>query len=157
LYAEPVADPVRGFYFEEPEEFEKKASKNQDYNVQFIDGSDLDCELFKVLDVGPETIPEFFNAVEEWDDYNKLRVIIYIRELGSSWDLSRDDPNDLYIDIYMEYSLEDLAKEFVAEGIFGDVSSSLTPFIDYEELGRYLSYDYTETVVGGMKVVYRAH
>lgn len=50
---------------------------------------------------------------------------------------------------YSGMTLEDVAREFVDEGLFGDVSDTLKKYIDYEQLGNDLSYDgYTECLNG---------
>ena len=45
-------------------------------------------------------------------------------------------------------SFEELAEIFVDDGLFGEISENLKNYIDYEAIGRDLSYDYTKTENG---------
>jgi antirestriction protein len=46
--------------------------------------------------------------------------------------------------VYQADSWEDLAEQFVNEGVYGEIPESLQSYIDYEAIGRDLNYDYDE-------------
>lgn len=72
LYAQPYDISAHGFYFRSLEEFTDKSSNLlnhygdlvEEFEIQFIDGDDLDCELFKALSVHQGTIGDYFNACD---------------------------------------------------------------------------------------------
>lgn len=74
-----------------------------------------------------------------------------------------DDGNDLdyvfanYEDcqIYEVDSYTTLAEQFCDEGLFGNIPEHLSSYIDYESMGRDLSYDYNEGEVDGVTYFYR--
>ena len=57
LHAQPYDLSATGFYFEAVEEFDAKAKANrndygqqvEEYEIQFIDGDDIDCDLAKAI------------------------------------------------------------------------------------------------------------
>jgi len=48
------------------------------------------------------------------------------------------------IEVYEVSSFSALAEQFVDDGLFGDVPSNLINYLDYDAIGRDLSFDYTE-------------
>ncbi|MEP3346296.1 MAG: antirestriction protein ArdA, partial [Litoreibacter sp.] len=58
-------------------------------------------------------------------------------------------------DIYHARSMKDLAEEFVAEGLFGDIPDHLAHYIDYDAIARDLAVDYSEVNVAGDFLIYR--
>lgn len=52
--------------------------------------------------------------------------------------------------LHENQSMEDIAENYVEEGLFGDVNEKLSYYIDYERLGRDIMLDggYTETKYG---------
>lgn len=49
-------------------------------------------------------------------------------------------------------SYEELAKIFVYDGLFGEIPEHLKNYIDYEAIGKELSYDYTQTENGMLMI-----
>lgn len=96
------------------------------------------------------------DAVVEWSEDEKLRAIIAIGECGYEFDLSSDDLNALDVEIYHFDSLEELAMEFVEDGILGDIPEALERYIDYAPLARELAVNYTEAEIAGHRHIYRA-
>ncbi len=95
------------------------------------------------------------DALEDWTDDQKTRAILAIGECGCAFDLGTDCPDDLEVDVYYLDSLRDLAIEFVAEGIMGEIPDALEIYFDYDALARDLGVDYTETTVAGQRLIYR--
>jgi antirestriction protein len=46
--------------------------------------------------------------------------------------------------VHVADSFEDLAYQFVQEGLYGEIPDSISSYVDYEKMGRDLSYDYQE-------------
>ena len=77
--------------------------------------------------------------------------------------LMLDEGNDLeyvfsnYDDCsyYVVNSYTELAELFCDDGLFGDIPKHLENYIDYEAMGRDLSYDYSEGEVDGVTYFYR--
>lgn len=164
LHAQPYDLSATGFYFESLEEFQAKATKArnaygapvEEFEIQFIDGEDIDCALAKAWAIHQADIGPYFDAVDGWEDHDKIKLIIAVGEVGYSFDAETVSPDDFDIDIYHARSMNELAEEFVAEGLFGDIPDHLSHYIDYDAVARDLGMDYTETVIAGDTLIYRA-
>lgn len=164
LHAQPYNLAARGFYFETAGEFETKAktSRNdcgdrvEEYEIQFIDGEDIDCYLAKAIGINQGNFSAFLDCVDAWEEWEKISVIVHVGECGGNFDPDIS-PDHLGIDIHWEDSLKDLAMQFVAEGLFGEVPERFQHYIDYEAIAADLSCDgYTETVIAGQNLIYRS-
>jgi len=163
LHAQPYDISANGFYFESLEEYQKKASSNrndyddevEEYEIQFIDGDDLNCDLFKTLSVHQGDIATYFNACDDWDDDQKIKVIIAVGEAGYSFAPETDDPDDFDIDLYELDSLKELAEQFVEEGLFGEIPENIRFYLDMDAIARDLGMDYSETRLNGTNYIYR--
>ena len=163
LYAQPYDISAVGFYFESAEEYYKnaKALKNEygdpveEFEIQFIDGEDIDSDLCKAIGVNQANFSDFFDACDSWDENQKLKVIIAVGEEGYRFDLESGDPNDFEIDLYEMDSLKELAEQFVEEGSFGDIPENLKNYIDYEAIARDLGMEYKEARIDGTNYIYR--
>ena len=163
FYAQPYDIDATGFYFSDAETYQETIGKIvnrygdqvEEFEIQFIDGDAIDAELFKALNVSQATILPFMKKLEEWEDWNKTDIIIAVGECGYSFDLKNDDPEDLDIDLYTGMDLNDLARQFVEEGLFGDIPERLAFYLDYDAIARDLAHDYVETTITGETCVYR--
>ncbi len=163
LYAQPYDISATGFYFETKEEYDQKAARNvnqmglpvEEYEFQFIDGEEIDWRFFKALDVGQATFAKYLDACDTWSDDEKRKVIIAVDGCGCRFDLGSATPDDLDVDIYEVDSLNDLAERFVDEGLFGEIPAAIANYLDYDAIARDLSFDYTETTIAGVRLVYR--
>ncbi|MDA0345373.1 MAG: antirestriction protein ArdA [Proteobacteria bacterium] len=163
LHAQPYDISAKGFYFNNAEEFEEK-SKNllndygdpvEEFEIQFIDGEDLDCDLFNALGVHQGNFQHYFKACEDWDDDQKIKVIIAVGEVGYNFDPETGDPDDFDIDLYEMDSLRDLAHQFVEEGLYGEIPENIRFYLDFDAIARDLGMDYTETRLNGTNYIYR--
>ncbi len=162
LHAQPYDLTAAVFYFENVEEFQtkSKALRNdygelvEEFEIQFIDGEDVDCALATVISVNQANLARFFECVEGWDEHEKTKVVIAVGECGYRFD-DKTEPDDFDIDIYHEDNLKDLAEQFVHEGLFGEIPKQLDFYIDYDAIARDLSVDYTETTIVGQQLIYR--
>jgi hypothetical protein len=125
--------------------------------IQFIDGECIDAALFKALDIHQGTIEDFFTACDDWDDFQKQKVIIAVGDCGYAFDLHSGDPDDFDVDIYYLDSLKELAEQFVDEGLLGDIPDNIQSYLDYDAIAYDLGMDYTETTIAGERLIYRLH
>lgn len=164
LYAQPYDISATGFFFESVEEYTRKAARIvnscglpvEEYIIEFIDGEDLDAELFAALRVHQGNFPAFLRAVEEWSDDDKIRTIIAVGEAGYSFDLTGEAP-DFDVELYEMDSLRDLAYHFVDEGLYGELLPYMKNYLDYEAIARDLRMDYSEITIAGTRYVYRVY
>ena len=164
LHAQPYDIAANGFYFSSFEEFQAKmktarndyGQRVEEFEIQFIDGEHIDCALASAWGINQTSIEPYFDAVDGWDDHEKIVFIIAVGEVGYNFDPETVTPSDFEMDIYHARSMVDLAEDFVAEGLFGDIPSHLVHYIDYDAIARDLAVDYTETEITGEYLIYRA-
>ena len=165
LYAQPYNFDATGFYYESYEEYLEKSKGHVDrfgqpveeYEIQFIDGSDIECEFCKAVDLEAYNQKDVFEYLEEYQENEEamMKAIVQLKDYKERFKFD-EDPEDLEIDIYYESSMEHLAMKFAEEGIFGEIPAHLANYIDYEAMGRDLSYDgYHEDVILGQVIIYR--
>jgi len=163
LHAQPYDVSATGFYFESAEQYETKAAKAvnafgqpvEEFEIQFIDGEDIDCALAKAWGLNQANFGAYLDAAEDWDEERIRRYIIAVGECGSAHDDVADDPYSLDIDIYGVETLRELAEQFVDDGLFGDIPASLQFYIDYDAIARDLTMDYSEITIAGERLIYR--
>lgn len=163
LHAQPYDISASGFYFDTADEFEAKSSKCvndygdpvEEFEIQFIDGEDIDCALATAWGLYQSNFSDFLNAVEFWDDHQKRAFIIAVGECGYDFDPANDSPDDFDVDLYEVDSLRELAEQFVDEGLFGDIPERLSYYLDYDAIARDLAHDYTHTTIAGTSFAYR--
>ncbi|MCP4195171.1 MAG: antirestriction protein ArdA [Planctomycetaceae bacterium] len=164
LFAQPYDLSATGFYFVSVEEFDTKANalrndygqRVEEFELQFIDGDDIDCDLAKAIGINQANFARYFECVEEWDEDDKRRVILAVGDCGYAFD-AKTSPDDFDVDIYDVESMRELAEQFVEEGLFGNIPERLQFYIDYEAIGRDLAMDYAEATVAGQTLIYRCH
>ncbi len=163
LYATPYDISANGFYFETVEEYTKKVSKLrnssgwpvEEFELQFIDGESIDAKLFEALGVHQGNFPAFLEAANDWSEDDKIKVIIAVGEAGYSFALGTDDPDKFDVDLYELDSMRELAKQFVEEGLFGEIPEKIQHYLDYDAIARDLSMDYSEITIAGTHYIYR--
>jgi antirestriction protein len=163
LFAQPYDISAKGFYFRNAEAYEVLATeavndygqKVEEFEIQFIDGEDIDTALAKAWSLSQCNFAAYLDAVEDWDEDRKRRYIIAVGECGYSHDQVADDPDGAEIDIYEANTLRELAETFVDEGLFGEVPESFQHYIDYDAIARDLSMDYAVTTIAGQTLIYR--
>ncbi|CUH89890.1 Antirestriction protein [Phaeobacter sp. CECT 5382] len=164
LHAQPYDLGATGFYFESLEEYASKADKNhnaygdpvEEYEIQFIDGDDIDCALAKAWGINQANIGGYFTACDEWEEYQKKIFIIAVGEIGYGYNPEDVHPEEFDVDMYHVDSMKELAEQMVDEGLFGDIPEHLERYIDMDAIARDLAYDYTETEIAGETLIYRA-
>ncbi len=124
-------------------------SKEQELN----DG--LDAKLFEALGVNQASHEAFFEAMTDWSDDDKIKVIIAVGEAGYKFTLGDDEPDQFEVDLYQADSLADLAAQFVEEGLYGEIPDPLRNYIDYDAIARDLSVEYGDILLEGTRYIYR--
>ncbi|MEP1932151.1 MAG: antirestriction protein ArdA [Nisaea sp.] len=164
LFAQPYDIAACGFYFESFEDYQQIAAKSinrygepvEEFEIQFIDGEDLNCALAGAWNLSQANISSYFEAVEDWDDTDKIKAIIALDELGLTLDHIADDPDRMDIQISQIKDMRGLAIEFVDEGLMGRIPEHLKTYLDYDAIARDLEMDYSETEIAGETYIYRA-
>ena len=163
LHTQPYDISAAGFYFESAEEYaEKSAALRNDYGdpveefeIQFIDGEDIDCAFAQAVGLFQGNIAALFTAIEEWEDGQKIRCIIAVGECSSGFNFETDNIDHLDVDLHGVETLRELAEQFVDDGYFGDIPKSVDFYIDYDAIARDLSVEYSETIIAGERFIYR--
>lgn len=163
LYAQPYDISASGFYFSTAEEFQTKSTELrndygdivEEFEIQFIDGDDLDCDLFKALSIHQGDIAPYLDACVSWDDQQKIQVIIAVGDCGYSFDTANDSPDDFDIELYELDSMKELAEQFVEEGFFGEIPQTIRSYLDIDAIAYDLSMDYSEIRLNGTNYIYR--
>lgn len=162
LYAQPYDISASGFYFDDADDYASKAAslRNdygqpvEEFEIQFIDGKNIDAALAKTLGLSQCTLARYFEVVEEWSDDQKRHFIIAVGECGYNFDPANVDPYDFDVDLYEADSLRDLAEMFVDEGLYGDIPDHLAHYIDYDAIARDLALDFSVTDIAGTRLIY---
>lgn len=87
LYANPYDTSAEGFYFSTLEEFEEKYEANlpiEEYEIDFINGTKEEAQLFGAANVDQNFLETWFDFVDESDEYTWPAVYYY---LGVGYDL----------------------------------------------------------------------
>lgn len=127
----------------------------EEFEIQFIDGEDIDCELAKAIGLNQGSFVLFLNCVDDWEDWEKTNAIIAVGECGYSFSPDTDTgPGDFDLNIYPVESLRELAEQFVDDGLFGELPENFQHYIDYDAIARDLGMEYTETTIAGTSIVY---
>ncbi len=163
LFAQPYDICAKGFYFDTAEQYEEKAKDLindygqvvEEFEIQFIDGEIIDAKLFNALEVHQGNFSYFLDVAEEWDEDEKIKVILAVGECGYNFNLSQDDPNQFEIDIYEIDTMRELAIDFVEQGLFGEIPSTIQNYLDYDAIAYDLSMDYSETTIDNTRYIYR--
>ncbi|MEP4531107.1 MAG: antirestriction protein ArdA [Paracoccaceae bacterium] len=163
LFAQPYDISAQGFYFSNFEDYQTKAAsavnsygqRVEEFEIQFIDGEDIDCELAKAYGINQANLKSYFSAVDELDDDEKKTVILAVGECGYDIERVLGHLDGVDLDIYYVSSMRELAEQFVEEGLFGEIPERLQYYLDYDAIAHDLSVDYAETVIAGETLIYR--
>lgn len=134
---------------EELDKVYERIGINGDYEEIFI--TDYETPFYTTIDEWESItdLNDLAEALESLDEYDleKLEAVIEAEGGDIRWwlDCNRLDN----ITYYPGYTIEDVARELIEEGIMGNFPESLLNYIDYEAFARDLEFDgYTETENG---------
>lgn len=162
-FAQPYDISANGFYFEDYEEYTRKrlaclndfGQSVEEFEIQFIDGDMIDVSLFNAIGVNQANLEAYLDEAEDWEEHEKIAVIIAVGECGYSFEFGNNSPDDFEVDIYYVDTMKKLAEQFVDDGLYGEIPDSLQFYIDYDAIARDLSMDYSETTIAGTRLIYR--
>jgi len=155
-----LSHPIRarrlafGFYAK-PAEQKPRKERVLNTEYQTINWNGLTLEITLQQDRVASRIGAYLEDCDGWTEYQKRHIILAVGEAGYRFDLGKDDPNSLGVDIYEIDSLKDLAEHFVEEGLFGEIPASIRNYLDYDLIARDLGMDYSEATIAGTRLVYR--
>ena len=89
----------------------------------------------------------FVESLSEFDEHNQEKVIYLINCIG----YKRQDALEKIEDViyYQDMTLEEVAEEMVEDGMLGTLSDAVKGYLDFEKIGRELSFNgYHETTKG---------
>lgn len=161
LHAQPYDLSATGFYFETAEEYAEKAraSRNdygdpvEEFEIQFIDGEHIDCELAQAIGLNQANTAQFLTAVDEWEDWEKQIVIIAVGECGYTFEKDVT-PTQFDVEIHDVSTMRELAEQFVDEGLYGEVPEAFQHYIDYDAIARDLAMDFSGIEIAGERYAY---
>lgn len=138
LHAMPYSGDHSGFYFDSEEDYETKYDLayaeygTEEYEIQFIEGSDVELAVFKLMKVGQATISEYFDTVDGLDDSREtLAAIQYLTDNGHK-DLSYVDDVQVF-----HGTKEDYAYEFMNDCYFtSETPDIFRTYFDFEGFAR---------------------
>ncbi len=163
LFAQPYDISATGFYFDTAEQYAEKAAKAkkdygdpvEEFEIECIDGEMIDCALAQAWGLNQINFTRFLEVADEWNETQKLYFIIAVGECGYAFDIESDNPDNLDVDLYFVSGFRELAEQFIEEGLFGKIPENLQAYLDYDAIARDLSFDYSETQVAGVTIIYR--
>ena len=163
LFAQPYDITASGFYFHKASEYAAKASKlkndygqpAEEFEIQFIDGSYLDARLFEALGVNQATYEAFLEALTDWGEDDKIKVIIAVGEAGYRFTFGGDEPDQFEVDLHRADGLAHLAAQFFEEGLYGEIPEPLRNYVDYDAIARDLRVEYGEIHLDDTRCIYR--
>jgi antirestriction protein len=154
LYANPYDTSANGFYFESAEDFEEKFNANlpvEEYEIDFIDGTDEQAALFKVASVTQANLAEWFDGMDQLREH-EMAAAYFLLENGSvsSFSEAVEKADQLS---FSEGDVKAYAEQFIDD--MGGPSQlgkeTLEMYFDYEAYARDMNYngDAVEFTFGG--------
>jgi len=144
LYANPYDTSVTGFYFDDFAEFEKKyaaqyrKTRTEEYEIDFINGDDLEQALFDAMGVSQANLEEYFELVDQlsgMSDAETAAVIFLMEDRSMSASEAIERAEDVML---FEGSLEDAAADYLES--IGEVDANTAAmYFDYDSFGRDLA------------------
>lgn len=141
LFAQPLNPDASGFYFESNEDFNEKAPGVRDsfggpieeFEIQFIDGDQEDCDLFNACKISQADLELWFDKIEPLDTDTKAALFYAVNNIGYSLADALDKVDDGDVKI-AEQTLEDAAAELLDDCY--SVPEGLESYIDYEKFAH---------------------
>ena len=164
FFAQPYDISACGFYFASLDEYNSKYKSNvnsygqpiEEYEIQYINGSKAETELFAITSLEQMHIPQYFKLADQiTNDHDIVAFSIAVNDLHKKIDADTnlDDFND-EISIHYADTYKDLAEQFIDEGMLGDIPQHLQNYIDADAYANDLKCDYFQADVMGETVFY---
>lgn len=141
LFAQPYNINARGFYFGSLAEYNDRSemltdrygSLVEEFEIQFIDGSSEDAQLFEACGVNQCNLKQFFNLVDEFDDREKAALFYLTGVNGYSMEDAISKLDDVCL---FEGYLKEAAEELFDECYAHEIPENLRCYINYEAFAR---------------------
>ena len=87
----------------------------------------------------PYKLNEFVEQLEELDDYSQEKVFYLLDNIG----YDREEALEKHVDVlfYEGMTLEEVAENFVDEGVYGEIPDNIKNYIDYKAIARDLDME----------------
>ncbi len=163
LYAQPYNLEVEGFYFRSSEEYTATyptikdgwGEQVEEFEIQMTNSESIDVALARAWQLSQANFAAFFKAADTWHREDKFAFIIAVGDCGYEFDPNTVIPANFDVQIYYLDRMNDLAIEFVEEGLLGDIPDALKTYFDYDAFARDLAHDYVKTIVARENIIYR--
>jgi len=107
-YAQPYDMAAVGFGFEDAEDYadKVKACRNayghpvEEFELQYVGDDALEARLFEALGVHQGTIGAYLDALPDWEDGERVKLIIAVGEVGYPFTIGDDTADDVEVDLY---------------------------------------------------------
>jgi len=83
LYANPYDISAKGWYFKDADDFDAKYKKHlpvEEYEIEFIDGTREEADLFKAMGVNQGNVREFLDVIGQLDNEHDQAAFYYVVE-----------------------------------------------------------------------------
>lgn len=158
LYAQPYDSSAEGFYFKSKKEFDEKFEKNkpvEEYEIQFIDGSKEDADLFDVIQkmIGQSEMDEYFDNIVPLEDEQKAALYHLVgigEDLGKALQIVKKQDYSL-----SKGTIEDYAYDILRDTYSEIMDGPLGNYIDIDAFARdmELNGEVSSFTFGGEKYV----
>ncbi len=120
----------------------EQVTKSANHEEYFI--TDYESEVLNINEHSDIfKLNEQAEELQELDEQDLKKVDYLMKGQGASFEEAME--SYILVDVYEDMSFEELAYELVEEGCFGNIpDNALAQYIDYEAIGRDLSFDYTD-------------
>ncbi|WP_083654635.1 antirestriction protein ArdA [Burkholderia sp. SRS-W-2-2016] len=134
--AVPYAYDGRTFYFSDLDGYNKRYAARlpvEEYEIQLVDGSDAEAQLFNLLGVNQATLERWFDEVVDLTEDQHAALAFLVGDLGLSLSDALDKMDDVNL---REGSLLEAATEFFDECYLNDIPEAVRFYIDYDAFAR---------------------
>lgn len=140
FYAQPYNMDATGFYFTDLEDYESKSealtdrfgNQVEEFEIQFIDGSNEESALFQAASVNQANLDEFLEMLDDHSD--QLTELFF---LMSNFNYSMADAIGKVDDVTIyQGNLKDAAEELFDECYLYEIPEHLRNYIDYDAFAR---------------------
>lgn len=152
-YAKPYDSSVEGFYFEDYDEYLKKAEASvaEEFEIDFIDGPQEWAELFRAFQVSQATLGTWFSVVDDpyLEGYD-LVPMVYFADAGYDLKYAGEHVEDAIV-FGDKKALEEYLWDLYEDLYGSDVIKALGSYLDWELIIRdmLLSSEIIEVKLGG--------
>lgn len=155
LYANPYDISAKGWYFDSLKEWEKKFKQHapvEEYEIDFIDGSDEAQELFEAMKVTQGDIEEYFEKLDEYEDLSdeeQAGISYLMQNHRESFKDALEKVQDGDVPVYAG-DIEDYASQYIDDmgGVAELGKKTIESYFDYDSFGGDIRQDLIDAAEG---------